>query len=69
MLNLVWILIMGLSLDHLWGTKIGGSTFGTSGRRHSAADLLSYAKTFNTRVVVHASDERVLVALDPAYAM
>jgi len=32
------------------GTKIGGSTFDSSGRRHSVADLLSYAKALNMRV-------------------
>lgn len=30
----------GFSLEHLWGTKVGGSIFDSSGRRHSAADLL-----------------------------
>lgn len=29
----------GFSLEHLVGTKIGGSTCDSSGRRHSAADL------------------------------
>ncbi|KAI5679534.1 hypothetical protein M9H77_00761 [Catharanthus roseus] len=52
----------GFSLDHLVGTKIGGSTFDTTGRRHSAADLLSYAKPHNIRVAVHATVERILVA-------
>ena len=52
----------GYSLDHLNGTKIGGSTFDISGRRHSAADLLTYAKASNIRVAVHASVERVLLA-------
>ncbi|PIN11783.1 Glucose dehydrogenase/choline dehydrogenase/mandelonitrile lyase (GMC oxidoreductase family) [Handroanthus impetiginosus] len=52
----------GFSLDHVLGTKIGGSTFDSSGRRHSAADLLSYANPSNIKVVVHASVERVLLA-------
>ncbi|XP_038718525.1 (R)-mandelonitrile lyase-like [Tripterygium wilfordii] len=50
------------SLDHLVGTKIGGSTFDASGRRHSSADLLNYAKPTNIRVAVYASVERVLLA-------
>ncbi|KAF5741602.1 (R)-mandelonitrile lyase-like isoform X1 [Tripterygium wilfordii] len=50
------------SLDHLMGTKIGGSTFDSSGRRHSSADLLNYAKPINIRVAVYASVERVLLA-------
>ncbi|XP_051116930.1 (R)-mandelonitrile lyase-like [Andrographis paniculata] len=52
----------GFSLDHLAGTKIGGSTFDSAGRRHSAADLLSYGSHKNIKVVVHASVERILVA-------
>ncbi|KAL2457755.1 Kinase binding protein [Forsythia ovata] len=34
---------------------MGGSTFDNSGRRQSAADLLSYAKASNIRVVVYAT--------------
>ncbi|KAK4427467.1 (R)-mandelonitrile lyase-like [Sesamum alatum] len=57
----------GFSLDHVMGTKIGGSTFDSFGRRHSAADLLSYANPSNIKVVVHASVERVLLASSSAY--
>ncbi|WJZ82722.1 hypothetical protein VitviT2T_002456 [Vitis vinifera] len=52
----------GFILDHAVGTKIGGSTFDSSGRRHTAADLLGYAKATNIRVAVHASVERILLA-------
>ncbi|XP_057797053.1 (R)-mandelonitrile lyase-like [Salvia miltiorrhiza] len=52
----------GFSLDHIVGTKIGGSTFDSSGTRHSAADLLSYANPRNLKVAVHASVERILLA-------
>ncbi|XP_015894157.3 (R)-mandelonitrile lyase-like [Ziziphus jujuba] len=52
----------GFSLDHIPGTKIGGSTFDSFGRRHSAADLLLYARAANIRVGVYASVERVLLA-------
>lgn len=52
----------GFSLDHVVGTKIGGSTFDNSGARHSAADLLSYANPANIKVGLHASVERVLLA-------
>ncbi|XP_023549158.1 (R)-mandelonitrile lyase-like [Cucurbita pepo subsp. pepo] len=52
----------GFSFDHLIGTKIGGSTFDELGRRHSAADLLAYAKPCNIKVAVHATVERILVA-------
>lgn len=41
---------------------MGGSTFDSAGRRHSAADLLSNAKPSNIRVSVHASVERILLA-------
>ncbi|XP_021910917.1 LOW QUALITY PROTEIN: (R)-mandelonitrile lyase-like, partial [Carica papaya] len=52
----------GFNLDHVVGTKIGGSTFDSLGRRHSAVDLLSYAKASNIRVGIYASVERVLLA-------
>ncbi|KAH7564920.1 hypothetical protein ACOSP7_021171 [Xanthoceras sorbifolium] len=58
----------GFNLDHVVGTKIGGSTFDSSGRRHSAADLLSYAKPVNIKVAVYASVERVLLASTTAYS-
>nr|GLL23293.1 (R)-mandelonitrile lyase-like [Ipomoea trifida] len=51
----------GFSLDHVLGTKIGGSTFDSSGRRHISADLLIYANPSNIRVAVHASVERILL--------
>ena len=51
----------GFNLDHLVGTKIGGSTFDSSGTRHSAADLLNHAKLSNIRVILHASVERILL--------
>ncbi|TYI26568.1 hypothetical protein ES332_A05G122200v1 [Gossypium tomentosum] len=52
----------GFTLDHLVGTKIGGSTFDSSGKRHSSADLLNYAKPANIKVALYASVERVLLA-------
>ncbi|XP_043708269.1 (R)-mandelonitrile lyase-like [Telopea speciosissima] len=51
----------GFSLDHVTGTKIGGSTFDSFGRRHSAADLLNYANPFNIRIALYANVVRVLV--------
>jgi mandelonitrile lyase len=58
----------GFSLDHLAGTKIGGSIFDTSGRRHTAADLLSYSKPSNIKVSVYASVERVRLASSSPHA-
>ncbi|XP_062001094.1 (R)-mandelonitrile lyase-like [Rosa rugosa] len=52
----------GYCFDHVVGTKTSGSTFDTLGRRHSAADLLKYAKPLNIRVAVHATVEKVLLA-------
>ncbi|KAK9697095.1 hypothetical protein RND81_08G014800 [Saponaria officinalis] len=52
----------GFSLEHVSGTKIGGSTFDSSGNRHSAADLLSLGNASNLKVAIHASVERVLLA-------
>ncbi|PHT47115.1 (R)-mandelonitrile lyase-like [Capsicum baccatum] len=58
----------GFSLDHVIGTKIGGSTFDSSGRRHSAADLLNFANPSNIQVAVYASVERILLAPSPDYS-
>ncbi|KAJ8900046.1 hypothetical protein K2173_024161 [Erythroxylum novogranatense] len=58
----------GYSLDHLVGTKIGGSTFDGSGRRHSAADLLNYANAGNIKIAVYANVERILLASAPRYS-
>lgn len=57
---------VGFTLNHSVGTKIGGTTFDRMGNRHSAADLLQYAKPSNIKVAVHASVERILVASSPA---
>ncbi|KAJ6317221.1 hypothetical protein OIU76_012878 [Salix suchowensis] len=58
----------GFSLEHVVGTKIGGSTFDGSGRRHSAADLLNYANKANIQVAVYASVERILLASTSQYS-
>lgn len=58
----------GFSLEHVVGTKIGGSTFDGSGRRHSAADLLNYANAANIQVAVYASVERILLASTSQYS-
>ncbi|KAK2432242.1 protein HOTHEAD [Trifolium repens] len=52
----------GFTLDHASGTKIGGSTFDSSGKRRSSADLLRYARHSNLRIAVYASVERLLLA-------
>lgn len=56
----------GFALDHVEGTKIGGTIFDGNGQRHSAADLLGYyANPSNIQVAVHATVQRVLVAAFP----
>ncbi|KAJ9551011.1 hypothetical protein OSB04_015056 [Centaurea solstitialis] len=50
----------GFTLDHLEGTKISGSTFDGSGRRHGAVELLNEAHPENLRVVVHATVDRII---------
>ncbi|KAL7113940.1 hypothetical protein ACP275_04G090500 [Erythranthe tilingii] len=52
----------GFTLDHIVGTKIGGSTFDNSGHRHTAADLLRYSNPSNIKIVIHATVERILLA-------
>ncbi|CAL5210414.1 unnamed protein product [Lathyrus oleraceus] len=56
----------GFTLDHATGTKIGGSTFDSSGKRHSSADLLRYARHSNLQIAVYASVERLLLASSPS---
>lgn len=51
----------GFTERHVEGTKIGASTFDSSGRRHSAADLMASANTENLRVATRASVERILL--------
>ncbi|KAJ0532656.1 putative (R)-mandelonitrile lyase [Helianthus annuus] len=50
----------GFTLDHVQGTKVGGSTFDDSGRRHGAVELLSKGNPENLTVVVHAIVNRVI---------
>ncbi|XP_065853373.1 (R)-mandelonitrile lyase-like [Euphorbia lathyris] len=51
----------GFNLEHVVGTKISGTTFDGSGRRHSSADLLNYANGANIHVAIYASVERILL--------
>ncbi|XP_058734336.1 (R)-mandelonitrile lyase-like [Vicia villosa] len=58
----------GFTLDHASGTKIGGSTFDSSGKRHSSADLLRYARHSNLKIAVYASVERLLLASSSSFS-
>ncbi|OAY75988.1 (R)-mandelonitrile lyase-like [Ananas comosus] len=51
----------GFTVHHLAGTKIGATTFDSSGRRHSAADLLAFANPDRIRVALRATVDRVLL--------
>lgn len=50
----------GFTLDHVQGTKVSGSTFDDSGRRHGAVELLNKANHQNLHVLVHAIVDRVI---------
>ncbi|KAK9078408.1 hypothetical protein SSX86_002465 [Deinandra increscens subsp. villosa] len=53
----------GFTLKHTIGTKIGGSTFNSTGHRHSAADLLNLARDNNLKVAVYATvDGEVIIS-------
>ncbi|KAG9148216.1 hypothetical protein Leryth_025696 [Lithospermum erythrorhizon] len=58
----------GFKLDHVAGTKVGGTTFDHNGTRFSAVDLLSYANPDNIRIVLHANVERVIVKSSLTYS-
>nr|GEV18619.1 hypothetical protein [Tanacetum cinerariifolium] len=49
----------GFSVEHLLGTKVRGSTFDNSGRRHGAVELLNKGHPDNLRIVVHATVDRI----------
>ncbi|CAN0891630.1 (R)-mandelonitrile lyase-like, partial [Linum grandiflorum] len=50
----------GFTYAHDYGTKIGGTTFDMMGQRHSAADLLEYARPRNIKVYLHATVTKIL---------
>ncbi|ONK59221.1 uncharacterized protein A4U43_C08F4220 [Asparagus officinalis] len=50
----------GFTYEHLYGTKVGGTIFDAEGRRHTAADLLQYARPQAITVLLHATVSRIL---------
>ncbi|KAI3501219.1 hypothetical protein L1887_29082 [Cichorium endivia] len=50
----------GFTYDHLYGTKVGGTIFDPNGHRHTAADLLQYAKPSGLTVLLYAPVEKIL---------
>ncbi|XP_044434197.1 uncharacterized protein [Triticum aestivum] len=58
----------GFTVEHVTGTKIGATTFDASGRRHSAADLLAFARPGRLHVAVRAAVTRVIInPIDPGH--
>ncbi|RAL43878.1 hypothetical protein DM860_014379 [Cuscuta australis] len=49
----------GFTYDHVYGTKVGGTTFDRYGRRHTAAELLASANPANLEVLVYATVQRI----------
>uniref|UniRef100_A0ACD5TTS0 Uncharacterized protein n=1 Tax=Avena sativa TaxID=4498 RepID=A0ACD5TTS0_AVESA len=50
----------GYTLDHVHGTKIGGTIFDSTGRRHTAADFLRSANPGRLTVFLHATVSQIL---------
>jgi choline dehydrogenase len=50
----------GFTFDHFDGTKVGGSIFDADGRRHTAADLLRYARAEGLDVLLRARVAKIL---------
>lgn len=50
----------GFTYDHIYGTKVGGTTFDREGYRHTAADLLQHAVPRNLKVYLHATVHKIL---------
>ncbi|XP_006652668.1 protein HOTHEAD-like [Oryza brachyantha] len=50
----------GFTFDHLAGTKVGGSIFDAEGRRHTAADLLRYARADGLDLLLRARVAKIL---------
>lgn len=50
----------GFSLEHIEGTKIGGSLFDAQGRRHLSADLLEAGNPSNITVLLNATVKNVI---------
>uniref|UniRef100_A0A803LD85 Glucose-methanol-choline oxidoreductase N-terminal domain-containing protein n=1 Tax=Chenopodium quinoa TaxID=63459 RepID=A0A803LD85_CHEQI len=49
----------GFTFDHKYGTKVGGTIFEESGRRHTAAELLASANPQNIDVLIHATVQKL----------
>nr|GEV41489.1 protein HOTHEAD-like [Tanacetum cinerariifolium] len=59
----------GFTLEHLYGSKVGGSIFDQNGRRHTAADLLEYADPSNITIYLNATVYQILFKADEPEAI
>lgn len=50
----------GFSLEHIEGTKVGGSTFDIWGKRHTSADLLEKGNPKNIIVLLNATVKNII---------
>ncbi|PON58331.1 Long-chain-alcohol oxidase [Parasponia andersonii] len=50
----------GYSLEHIEGTKVGGSVFDNHGKRHTSADLLMAGNPKNIKVLLNATVKNVI---------
>ncbi|XP_011648924.1 (R)-mandelonitrile lyase 1 [Cucumis sativus] len=50
----------GYDLDHVVGTRIGGSIFDSRGKRHGAVELLNKANPINLKVATQATVKRII---------
>lgn len=57
----------GFTYDHIDGTKVGGTIFDQNGFRHTAADLLEYAKPTGITVLLDATVHRILFRVKGAF--
>ena len=57
----------GFTYDHIDGTKVGGTIFDQNGFRHTAADLLQYAKPTGITLLLDATVHRILFRVKGAW--
>ncbi|KAK2658670.1 hypothetical protein Ddye_005203 [Dipteronia dyeriana] len=51
----------GFSLEHLKGTKLGGTVFDELGKRHTAVDLLKAGILNNTLVLLNTTVNKIII--------
>ena len=50
----------GVTVKHVLGTKVSGSTFDEKGRRHGAVELLNRGNLKNLQVAIHATVKKII---------